>query len=759
MTCNFSTAVNLIQEYMREDSELPQIDFIANLFHRFYDENADFCFDAASVNRWINGAYAVSPKIRLFYSQKRNNEYLGTDFEEYILPYIYDISMLSENLYSLVISDMSISENKKSELTADYPFDNNADISDFIGRIIAFTLERKFTPNTTPKIGTGTLSPVTDDIIFGNEPPKPCKHFCGRDNELEELHRCISENDKIFITGIAGIGKSEFIKAYAKKYKKEYANILYFNYGGSIEKLIADIDFADDIFSDNKEMRFKKHNRFLRSLKSDTLIIIDNFNTAAHKEPMLQILMKYNCKIVFTSRCTFEIGYTYELKEISNTETLLELFGKFYSHTDSHKEIVTNIIEAVYHHTMAVEMSARLIEKGIAEPEDILNKLTENSADPRSEDKIGINKDGTNFKATYYNHIKTLFSLYLLDEENKYIMRCMVFAPSNGIRIKMFAKWAELANANAVNELIEAGFIQNNQIDLAVLHPMLRDISIADLQPDFNTCKPFIESVHKICLIIGTDVVFHNTVLITSENIIKNSVKNDTVKYLKFIEDAFNFMEKYQYESGMKAVVSEISNILKNTEIGTSGDRALLCNFQASYENEFTGNINKAISYANRALSFCDAAENPVLAANLNMNLGNLYVRKNELDNAKKYMETAMEIMAYVNVPTADLIIMTRNYADLLYMLGEKNRALNALTKCADLAKNVDHSEYAALLYDAAVINADLKNINEAVRLFNLSFKAYAKMGAYEELQEKHFKAAEVLKKIGYIFSQNQMLS
>lgn len=754
MTCNFSTAVNLIQEYMREDSELPQIDFIANLFHRFYDENADFCFDAASVNRWINGAYAVSPKIRLFYAQNRNSEYLGTDFEEYTLPYIYDISMLAEKLYSLIISDMSISENKKCELTTDYPFDNNADISDFIGRVIAFTLERKFTPNATPRIGKGTLSPVTDDIIFGSDPPKPCKYFCGRDTELEELHRRISENDKIFITGIAGIGKSEFIRAYAKKYKKEYANILYFDYGGSIEKLITDIDFADDIFSDNKEIRFKKHNRFLRSLKSDTLIIIDNFNTAAHKEPMLQILMKYNCKIVFTSRCTFEIGYTYELKEILNIETLLELFGKFYSHTDNHKEIVTNIIEAVHHHTMAVEMSARLIEKGIAEPEEILNKLTENSADPRSEDKIGINKDGTNFKATYYNHIKTLFSLYLLDEENKYIMRCMVFVPSNGIRIKMFAKWAELTNINAVNELIEAGFIQNNQLDLAVLHPMLRDISIADLQPDFNTCKPFIASIHKICLIIGTDVVFHNTVLITSENIIKYSVKNNMPEYLKFIEDAFNFMEKYQYESGMKEVVSEISNILKNTEIGTSNDHALLCNFHASYENEFTGNINKAISYANRALSFCDAAENPVLAANLNMNLGNLYVRKNELDNAKKYMETAMDIMAYANVPTADLIIMTRNYADLLYMLGEKNRALNASTKCAELAKNVDHSEYAALLYDAAVINADLKNINEAVRLFNLSFKAYAKMGAYEELQEKQSKAAELLSGIGFTVPQ-----
>ncbi len=122
MTCNFSTAVNIIHEYMREDNDLPQIEFIANIFHRFYDENADFSFDPAAVNRWVKGVYPVSPQIRLFYSQNRNSEYLGTDFEEYTLPHIYDISMLADKLYSLVISDISISENKKKRIDCLLPF-------------------------------------------------------------------------------------------------------------------------------------------------------------------------------------------------------------------------------------------------------------------------------------------------------------------------------------------------------------------------------------------------------------------------------------------------------------------------------------------------------------------------------------------------------------------------------------------------------------------------------------------------------------
>ncbi len=172
----------------------------------------------------------------------------------------------------------------------------------------------------------------------------------------------------------------------------------------------------------------------------------------------------------------------------------------------------------------------------------------------------------------------------------------------------------------------------------------------------------------------------------------------------------FNFMEKYKCERGMKTVNSGMTDILLDKEIGTNNDRALLYNYRAAYENIFTENITKAISLENKALSFCIPEANPILAANLNMNLDNLYFQKNELDRAKKYMETAINLMIDANTPTADLIIMTRNYADLLYMRGEKMQALNALMKCSEFAKNNNHTEYAALLYAAAVINVDLKN-------------------------------------------------
>ena len=114
-----------------------------------------------------------------------------------------------------------------------------------------------------------------------SEVPKPCRHFLGREEELDELHTLFEENRHIFLYGIAGIGKSELAKAYAKQYRKQYTNILYMEYTGNLYQNITDMDFIDDPPEISEQKRFQRHNRFLRSLKSDTLLIIDNFNVTA----------------------------------------------------------------------------------------------------------------------------------------------------------------------------------------------------------------------------------------------------------------------------------------------------------------------------------------------------------------------------------------------------------------------------------------------------------------------------------------------
>ena len=92
-----------------------QTEFMRKTFLYFseHDENIDFEFDNGQVCRWIKGTVPVSPHIVKFYLNGKNAEYLSLNIEDNILPLFYDSNMTAQNLYNLVISDVSISEQKK----------------------------------------------------------------------------------------------------------------------------------------------------------------------------------------------------------------------------------------------------------------------------------------------------------------------------------------------------------------------------------------------------------------------------------------------------------------------------------------------------------------------------------------------------------------------------------------------------------------------------------------------------------------------
>lgn len=77
----------------------------------------------------------------------------------------------------------------------------------------------------------------------------------------------------MFLHGIPGIGKSELAKAYAKKYEHDYTNILYLPCEHDLRDAIIGLDFADDLPEEDDTARFKRHNRFLKSLKADNAFL------------------------------------------------------------------------------------------------------------------------------------------------------------------------------------------------------------------------------------------------------------------------------------------------------------------------------------------------------------------------------------------------------------------------------------------------------------------------------------------------------
>lgn len=695
--CDFSSIITTVRKYIGDDRGMNQIDLLYELFEGFLEEESsqDFDFDNGLVCRWFNGQTRISPRISGYYLHTDNRNRLADDIETNILPLMCDSAMAIQEIYKILIQDGTISDQKKEQLTQDYPCHTSEEQAAFLASVLCFGMERTFVKRnaaTKKLLAAGTLSPVISDFVYNGEVPKACAHFCGRNQELSTLHELISEKRIIFLQGIAGIGKSELAKAYARAYRKDYTNILYLTYSGDLRQDIIDLDFVDDLPEDTEEDRFRKHNRFLRSLKEDTLLIIDNFNTTAGKDAFFSVLLKYRCRILFTTRSRFDNYASFNLGEISDPDALLSLMGYFYSDAKRKQSILKQIIQTVHSHTLAVELSARLLETGILEPQELLARLQVEKSALGATDTIDIVKDGQSRKATYYEHIHTLFSLYRLSEEELNIMRGLIFVPVSGVSGRLYANWMKLSDMNRINDLIEKGFVQTQSGRQISLHPMIQEVAIDETRPSVNNSAVLLDSLQTICLLHGHDVTWYKPLFLTIENIIREIADDNTPAYLSFLEDVFPYMEKYHYTAGMELIIGKLSGLLTDETVGRSTDRAVLLDYRAACEEK----TEKAIKLEKEAIALIPeiSEENAHLVSNLYSNLGGLYKKAGKRDLAQQAMEQGLRILEqYDLLYYHDSIAQTANYAVLLTEMGQPEKGLSALKKLSRMIRDLNSDQ------------------------------------------------------------------
>lgn len=322
------------------------------------------------------------------------------------------------------------------------------------------------------------------------------------------------------------------------------------------------MDFIDDPPESTDQERFQRHNRFLRSLKSDTLLIIDNFNVTATQDSFLSVVLKYRCQILFTTRSKLDEYCTLPLKEIEDMNALFQLASVFYSEADTYRATVERSSK-LFTLILCRGTGSKTSGKWNLNSRPVINKTSGGKASFHNEDKIKIIKDGQSSKATYYSHIHTLFSLYTLSLEQQDIMCNMCFLPSTGISARIFAKWLEMPTLNEINDLIETGFVQTTTRRTISLHPMIQEITLSETKPSVTRCHILLDSLQKICLMHGMEVDYYKKLFQTIGNIIVLIEKDDIPKYLLFLENAFPYMDNYNYYKGMNGIIQELTGLLK----------------------------------------------------------------------------------------------------------------------------------------------------------------------------------------------------
>ncbi len=481
----------------------------------------------------------------------------------------------------------------------------------------------------------------------------------------------LKAHDKIFVYSIGGIGKSEFVKAYISEHKKEYKNILYTTYESNLRTTIAEISFKDDAPQETIAARFERHSEYLKLMKTDSLIVIDNFDILPHEDEYLDELLSYSCRIIFTTRNNFGDDYdTFELADIDRS-TLFEIAEKF-GLTNVDHETLDRIFAAAHNHTLACELIIRLLKKSAHTPDEILEMLMTDHVNIGASDKIRRNK--TTDAAKYSEHIRQLFRLFALSEEQQNIMRLLSLVPVAGISDKYFQFLTNTTDCDIINELDEIGLIRYEE-HLITVHPLIGEAAAFDLSPDMDNCAHFIDALnmeYQHHLKTPINNMRQEVILEIADRIVEFSGKNNVPKYFEFLTNAAPYAEVFEDTYRMERYISQMEEYLP--QVTDILSKAVYLTIKASYGMLYGNDADTAIEYSTQALSilhdYPDSYREAVLCFNIYNSMGAFFTEKKDYPRAKLCLEQARTYAENFDMPIVDVACLFHNLSVFDLLIG-----------------------------------------------------------------------------------------
>ena len=656
---------------LRYATGLGKDELYSKIFMSYYEYEGDpSVLTAYTANKVLKGQKYLDRKGKKFYVETDNYTVLYDDLNERVLPYVSDKFGMCDEIRQLIISD-GMNKLDRDTLLRHYPKTED-EITDFLTKIIIFSLNRPTkagaeSPSMSERINIPTIS--------------SCKYFCGREKELQAFSEMLEAEDKIFIYGVGGIGKSEFVKRFIKDNKSDFTNILFITYADSLKNTIAGINFKGDKSDEILENLYTQHMNYLRVMQSDTLIIIDNFDIVPEDDKNFDDIMELNCKIIFTTRS--HIGEDYAVFEMQNIERqyLFEIAKKL-NVTDIEKDTLDKIFEALHNHTLACELILRLLKKSAFTADELLDKILNEHVGLDISDKI--RKD---ISATYYEHIHKLFRLFALTDEQKNVMRLLSLAPVIGIRDEYFMQLSGVKNMNVINELDEIGLVQYSEHIICV-HPLIGEAAAADLSPNMDNCRNFMDKLideFQRHLDTKTNRLRQATILEIADRIVEFTAKNDVERYFYFLINACSYAETFEDEHRMKSYISEIEKHFDSVSDKLSKAVYFMC--RSSFEILFPHNCVTAISFSKSAqelipdvLAEGDFEQREIsLCYNLYNSLGMYYFFNKDFENARKYLEKAIRICQKYKIPIEEYVTLLNNlqFVSMVEVNGQKVIGVN----------------------------------------------------------------------------------
>ena len=559
-----------------------------------------------------------------------------------------------------------------------------------------------------------------------------------REKEIKILKKSMQRGEYPMLWGYGGIGKTETAIELARRMDNgKGAYLVHFN--NTMRETILSLKFSGYCFEPDKkglsleereELEYQEKLNLLKDYYEDSIIIIDNFDNEEktldelRREREFADLIGLKLHLIFTTR--YPVGRKeWEITEL-NLEELLKIMKYYLKSVSVSDEELYELIEVAGSHTLTVVLMAKTMKEswGKVTPTMILEAFRNASISESSFPEVVSDQNRTYKQEQIYQHLKVLFNLSSMSNEEKQVLSYAVLLPQGGMEAMLFIDCLEKEEQNCLYRLEKKGWIRRQEGNLLTVHPIICQVCREELEPSDEGCQGFLSNLWK-----KYDKVEYNFFQYAQ----MAECFSKAIEYLKDemgkLHNYFNYsgrlyfdMGEYQrglecYQKGLKIqkeiltlnhphivyIYHNIGNTygelgeyekqleylkkaLRIWKISLSSNRFNIASTYNSIGNAYgnLGEYKKELKYCQKALKIQEKSYplNHLSIACIYHNIGNAYRNLGEYKKALKYYQKALRIQEK-NLPSnhPNIAIIYNSVGNTYGNLGEYEKALEYYQK------------------------------------------------------------------------------
>ena len=325
------------------------------------------------------------------------------------------------------------------------------------------------------------------DVHIITQVPK-VDFFVGREDELQQIKKLLTQNGKVCLHGMGGIGKTVLAKELCNRVYEEkmYENIIYLPVANGILRALADdrnLQIQTAGAAEAKNQSDYTYGYFkLEALESEvngkTLLVIDNLES--EEDPLFSRIISLPYDLVICTRNPSMGKYTavsYSINEIKSENDIRKIFEEYYGRFLTERERVDaeKLFHSVRNHTLTIGLLGSQLKYYGFTPSEYISE-------EGGLHRVKVKTDKEHPENAFYERLYELFDARSLSKDEISVMKAMCLTPETGIPGYIMEELSGQECIEEIQDLKRKGWIQQDEnLKHVFLHPVVKEVVLSEL--------------------------------------------------------------------------------------------------------------------------------------------------------------------------------------------------------------------------------------------------------------------------------------